>query len=229
MKEYMPVVTKYLNKHQPALILDCSSGSGWLKEGLSYQARLHGLDLYDKKPNGYEAFAAADLDEGLKKVSTEDYDMVVSCEGIEHLGNPLLFLKSAFNVLKKDGHILITTPNTWHPASKVKYLLNGFFPSFPSLAGKIVHGSHMHITPWTFPHLYLYLSLAGFKNIAVHALEQDKPKHGYEKVFGFPQYLYCKRKLKKSKTIEERHYWSQCLSKDSLYGRRLVVSANKIA
>jgi SAM-dependent methyltransferase len=227
MKPYMPIVNQYLNLHQPKKILDCPAGNGWLQKGMDYRSTIHGIDLYESKPENYEKFYNQDLDKGIN-LEDQKYDAVVSCEGIEHLGNPLLFLTSAFGAIKPSGHIIITTPNTWHPASKMRYLLNGFFPSFPSLVGKVKLGTHMHIMPWTFPQLYLYLSLAGFSDITIHNINQEKPKHFYEKVFGFPQKRYCERKLKKSRTEEERHYWKQCLSDDSLFGRRLAVSARKL-
>ena len=36
----------------------------------------------------------------------------VSCEGLEHFGNPELFLRSVYNHLKTDGTLLITTPTS---------------------------------------------------------------------------------------------------------------------
>ena len=223
----MPMVSEYMNLHQPEKILDCPAGKGWLVKEINYSATLHGIDLYESGSEAYDDFFVQDLDRGIN-LKEQEYDAIVSCEGIEHLANPLLFLSSAFTILNKGGHIVITTPNTWYPGSKVKYLMNGFFPSFPSLIGKIKLGTHMHIMPWTFPQLYIYLKLAGFTEITIHSLNQEKPKHFYEKLLGFPQKKYCQRKLKKSATEEEHHYWMQCLSDDSLFGRRLAITARKV-
>lgn len=41
----------------------------------------------------------------------EDLDMIISSEVIEHLNNPLRFLKECKRILKDDGQILLTTPN----------------------------------------------------------------------------------------------------------------------
>lgn len=43
----------------------------------------------------------------------EKFDVVFAGELIEHLANPGLFLRSAKKVLKKNGIILLTTPNTF--------------------------------------------------------------------------------------------------------------------
>jgi hypothetical protein len=85
----------------------------------------------------------------------------------------------------------------------------------------------MHITPWSFPQLFLYLKLAGYENIELHNTTDKKPQHFFEHIFGFPQKLYCKNKLKKSKSIEEKEFWKMSGSIQSIFGRRLVVSANR--
>ena len=58
----------------------------------------------------------------------------------------------------------------------------------------------MHVTPWSFPWLYLYLSLAGFTGITPHDLDQPKPKHWWAKIFGLPQLRYCRRKARSAET-----------------------------
>ncbi len=120
---------------------------------------------------------------------------------------------------------IVTTPNIWYPEAKLKYLARGFFPGFPSLVGHMAKGSHMHITPWSFPWLYLYLSLAGFTGITLHDLDQPKPKHRWAKIFGWPQIRYCRRKARSAETQEECRYWEICGTAQSVYGRNLVVSA----
>ncbi len=226
MKAYMPVVADLLNRKEPTLILDAPSGEGWLHPLLNYKHTIDGIDLFDKKPKGYNNFYIANLDDGIPK-ELEIYDAIVSCEGIEHIGNPLLFLRSAHDHLSKDGMLIVTTPNTWYPGAKLKHSLNGFFPGFPPLIGKIEKGTHMHIMPWSFPQLYLYFHLAGYENIRLHELpEEKKPKRIYEKILGLPQKTYCKNKMKKSSSEEERQFWEDAGSNQSVYGRRLVVSAS---
>ena len=83
----------------------------------------------------------------------------------------------------------------------------------------------MHIMPWSFPQLYLFLRLKGFEDIRLHDVAEKKPKRTYERLLGFPQMLYCRQKQRKSLTDEERAFWSFAGSEQSIYGRRLVVSA----
>jgi SAM-dependent methyltransferase len=225
-KEYMPVVAAILSARPVASVLDAPSGSGWLRTMLAPGIDIDGLDLYDARPEGYRTFRAADLDRGLPE-DLPTYDAVVSCEGLEHIGNPELFLRSAAARLNRGGTIIITTPNTWHPAARLQYFTRGFFPGFPALAGRIEKGTHMHIMPWTFPHLYLYLTLAGFSDVTLHDLDEPKPRRAFEWPLGLFAKSYCARRLKKAKSDEERRFWTQAGSPQSVYGRRLVVSAIK--
>jgi SAM-dependent methyltransferase len=224
MKPYMSVVVDILNEIKPHSVLDVPSGSGCLQPMLHFEHSMDGIDLFEKKPPGYQNFIHADLDSGLPN-DLGQYEAIVSCEGIEHIGNPLQFLESMKDHLLNNGTVIITTPNVWFPSAKIKYFLNGFFPSFPCLAGKIQRGTHMHITPWSYPQLFLYMKLVGFSDIRLHSVEEKKPKYLYEYFLGLPQRLYCKNKRNKSQTDEEALFWKNAGSHQSVYGRRLVVSA----
>jgi len=221
----MGPVGEILRAHAPGSILDMPSGSGWLISHVPPGTALDGIDLFQPSPRGYRNFVAADLDDGIPD-RLGQYDAIVTCEGIEHVGNPLALLKSAAAHLNPGGLIIVTTPNIWYPEAKLKYLARGFFPGFPSLVGHMAKGSHMHVKPWSFPWLYLYLSLAGFTMITLHDLDQPKPKHRWAKIFGFPQSRYCRRKARSAGSPEERLYWETCGADQSVYGRNLVVSAN---
>ncbi len=183
---------------------------------------LDGVDLYESSVSGYRSVVTYDLDGGLPQ-TLEKYDAIISCEGLEHFGNPLLFLQHCRDRLKENGALILSTPNIWYPASRFRFFRTGFFPSFPSLVGKVRRGTHMHILPWSFSQLWLFFRLAGFSDIKLVDLQEKKPKHLYEYFFGIPMMAYCMGKIKKSKSKEEIDYWTQLASKQSLYGRRLLV------
>ena len=224
MKGYQPVVARLLGEKRPATVLDAPCGSGWLAHELTYAREIDGIDLFGEPPAGYRSFRAADLDAGLPE-DLGRYEAVVCCEGLEHFANPDLFLRSAFRHLAPGGMLVVTTPNVWYPESRLQYLLRGFFPGFPSLAGRIRRGTHMHVMPWSFPRLYLFLKLAGFGAIGLHDVDEARPKRLYEWLVGLPQYLYCASKARKAAGEDERRYWTQAGSRQSVWGRRLVVSA----
>ncbi len=152
-----------------------------------------------RMPQGYRSFRAADLDHGFP-ADLPTYDALVSCEGIEHVGNPELFFRSAAARLHSGGTLIVTTPNTWHPAARVQYLLRGFFPGFPALAGRVEKGTHMHIMPWSFGQLYLYLTLTGFTDVTLH--DWTSPSHGAagNDCSALSSRAYCNSRLRKART-----------------------------
>ncbi|MDN2566351.1 methyltransferase domain-containing protein [Aquibium sp. A9E412] len=227
-KVYKPVVARLVAEQAPARVLDLPSGNGWLASVLADAppGGIDGIDLYEDKPPGYARFWQADLDRPLPAPS-DSYDAVVSCEGIEHLGNPLLFLGECCRVLVPGGRLIITTPNVWNPASKLKYALRGFFPGFPSLAGRIAPGTHMHLTPFSYPALYLFATLAGFEAVRLVATGERVPRRAYERPLGWPQKRYCRRRQAAAVTPEQAAYWRDAGCDQSVYGRALVVTARK--
>ncbi len=224
MKGYQPVVARLLRERRPATVLDAPCGSGWLAAQLDFDRQLDGIDLFGQAPPGYRSFRTADLDAGLP-AELGRYEAITCCEGLEHFANPELFLRSAHHHLAPGGMLVVTTPNVWYPASRLQYLLRGFYPGFPSLAGKVKRGTHMHLLPWSFPQLHLFLTLAGFRDIRLHEVDEPRPKRLYEWPLGLPQFWYCAFKARRAPGAEERSYWTQAGSRQSVWGRRLVVAA----
>ncbi len=225
LKPYQPVVLDLIQQSNARLILDAPSGSGWLPHQLTDDYQVDGVDLFaDDISTRYHQFFKQDMNAGIPK-ECPLYDCIVSCEGLEHLFAPSVFLQAARRHLKPEGVLIITTPNVWYPSAKLQYFLRGFFPSFPSLVGKIQPGTHMHLTPWSFPQLFLILSLLGFRNITLHPTLQPAPKHLYEYLLGFPQSIYCRLKQKNAIDKESAAFWKMAGSPASLYARGLVISA----
>lgn len=218
----------FLSDQSPSRVLDAPSGNGWLGQALAGNPSVDGIDLFEKAPPGYDGFWKHDLDHGIPD-ECSGYDLICSCEGLEHVGNPLLLLKSFHRALNDKGNLVITTPNVWYPQSRLQYMIRGFFPSFPALVGERVKaGTHMHITPWSYPQLYLYFKLAGFGAPVLISEPLSKPKHLHERFFGIPSKIYCKGKQKNAKTAEERCFWEAAKSDGSRLGRHLMVIGEKI-
>lgn len=211
-------------------VLDAPSGGGWLARGLAKDRPdlvLDGIDLYEEAAEGYRRIWRHDLNAGLPE-SCGAYDLVCCCEGIEHVGNPLLLFEAMRRCTTAEGYAVVTTPNTWYPQARLQYLARGFFPSFPCLIGKIVPGTHMHIMPWTWPQLYLYLKLAGFGDIQLVPEPLSAAKHLHEKLLALPARMYARRRARKAKSAEERDFWQTAASDAALLGRHLIVTARPV-
>jgi SAM-dependent methyltransferase len=227
MKTYQPIVCRLLEAARPQTVLDLPAGEGWLAQSLARpDLAIDGSDLYASQPPGYRDFMRHDLDLGIPS-SWPRYDAIVSCEGIEHIANPGLFLNGAYEHLNAGGCLIVTTPNVWYPGARLQYFHRGFFPGFPPLVGKIERGTHMHIMPWTWPQLYLHLALAGFSSIELHPCLEDRRTRFIERIFVVPMRAYCRGKAKAAASEEERRFWQTAQTDGALLARRLVVSARK--
>lgn len=218
-------VLDYLRGREFSTVLDAPSGEGWLAAGLADRATVDGIDLY-AHADGYRKIWRHDLDLPLPS-DCGIYDLICCCEGIEHVGNPLLLLREFFRRLSSQGFIIVTTPNVWFPQARFQYFLRGFFPSFPCLVGKINPGTHLHIMPWSWPQLYLYLTLAGFCKIELIAEELSQAKHVHEHLLAIPGRLYCRARARRAGTGEEEKFWRTAASSASSLGRHLIVTASK--
>lgn len=62
----------------------------------------------------------------LSELEVRTYDAVTLIEVIEHLTDPLYTLQSLKDVLKKDGRIVLSTPNRWAFIHKLKSAIIGY-------------------------------------------------------------------------------------------------------
>lgn len=218
------VLTEWIRGKAIHTVLDAPSGDGWLKDALPSGAVIDGVDLYEEGREGYRSFWKHDLDRGLPERAGQ-YDLIAICEGIEHVGNPLLLLRDAKAHLQPEGWLMVTTPSVWYPQSRLQYLYKGFFPSFPPLGGRVKPGTHMHITPWSYPWLWTYLRLAGFTKIELLAEPELNGKHWHERLVALPARWWCRRRERRAVSAEERDFWRTCATDTALLGRHLILIA----
>ncbi len=223
-KPYRKTVASILNTIKPLTILDVACGGGWLKSRLDYQATLHGIDYYAPPPKGYDFFMNTDFNQGIHE-DLGKYDAVVFCEAMSYIQNPGLFLSSVRKHIKANGIIIITDPNPIYAGARLNQLVQGFPRGCSHFVQNATPEPHM---PWVSLGLFQYwllLGLHGFKEITVHEVFEKKPKHIWEIPIGLLAKAYCKSRFKKSKTDNERRLWTQAMSDQIIYGRRLVISA----
>jgi SAM-dependent methyltransferase len=88
---------------------------GWIN---TVASRLVGIDYLKndvekiRDKYGYEAYYGDAMDLGSCALN-EQFDVVICGELIEHLTNPGLMLEGIKRFMKKDGILIITTPNVW--------------------------------------------------------------------------------------------------------------------
>lgn len=173
-----------LNKNSTLLDMGCGLG------GILEAAREKGVeDVYgiDIDEDAVKISASRINEEG--RVFVDDgekiinnlpkFDLITSVQVIEHVKNPLEYLKQARNLLKEDGKILITCPNflfPWEGHYKMPYfpyLLPHTKPFFKFLVRKlnmnhnIADYIHFDTTPGKLRKL---LKKAGFNEVQDHSV-----------------------------------------------------------
>ncbi|MEE9405810.1 MAG: class I SAM-dependent methyltransferase [Candidatus Aenigmarchaeota archaeon] len=109
-----------IRKFAKGKILDVGFRDGTLHSDIVKrysEKNVWGLDITLKKETNRLLRGSA---EKMDKIKNADFDTIVAGELIEHLKAPEKFVKECKRVLKKDGTVIVTTPN-------VKSLINRIF------------------------------------------------------------------------------------------------------
>ena len=85
--------------------------------------------LIEKKYNNHKVidFNIDDLNTQKLNIENNSVDLILMCEVIEHLYNPDLVLEECYRILKKNGKLIITTPNLTSWFNRILFLF-GYFP-----------------------------------------------------------------------------------------------------
>lgn len=109
-------------------MVDLGAGSGVFAQRL--QARRLDVLAVDTRAAGARApvpFVAVDLNDVdfASALGRGQFDLVVAIEVIEHLENPVGFLRNVAALLSRDGVAIVTTPNVENVAARLRFLLQG--------------------------------------------------------------------------------------------------------
>jgi len=121
-KEYISNFYSLFEKHHNAKILDCGCWDGINTKKIGELIGtnfLYGMEINKKKAkdaskNGINA-RVSDLNKRFP-YNNNFFDVIFANHVIEHLVNVGLFVSEIYRVLKKDGYVVIGTPNlaSWH-------------------------------------------------------------------------------------------------------------------
>lgn len=177
-----------------------------------------------------ERFRIVDLATALPWTD-ESFDLLICVEGIEHLENRFSFLREAHRVLRRDGILLITTPNIVSLRSRVRFLGSGFYHKDPRpmLEGRR-HPLH-HIGLSSFPELRYALHTSGFHLREVNHTHIKGISYLYS--FYIPwMWLYTGMAFRKEKDPTQRRNNEEILrslfSRSLLFGENLMLVAKRL-
>lgn len=204
---------KKINPPRNHKVLDAGAGQGALSSELvklGFKVLACDIDNSQFLIPGVEC-QKADLNKKLP-YSDNAFDIVVSLETIEHLENPWHFIREAKRLLKKDGLLILSTPNVSHISSRLLFLLTGrLFMFWPDRYLKF----NWHINPvfsWELKFI--------FENLGFRFIEE---KYNEGKIIPLFRPFFKNGKLFFGSPLSLSY-----LPKNSLFGENLIIIARKI-
>lgn len=134
-----------------------------------------------KKRFGYSSKKLKWKTEDIQNISfpSKYFDVVISCETIEHVPNPIKALEELYRVLKPGGKLILTCPNYFN--------LFGIWCFYRWLIGKpFTEGGQPYVNYILLPRVYLKLKSLGLKIKHFHTAELIIPAR-IPKTFYFKQ------------------------------------------
>lgn len=164
-----------LFKDMPAgqQVLDMPAGAGRMREALKeYGHSVTCADINREKPD----YVFVDMNKPLP-FRDGQFDAVVCLEGIEHVIDPVQLVREIVRVVKKNGIIILSTPNITNFYSRLQFLFTGTFYQFNPAECRHVSPGELkdmgHITPLAYYQLRFLFECFGAK---VVDLKADKYK-----------------------------------------------------
>ncbi len=146
---YMKQVLQYFKAlhSRRTKILDIPSGSGAFAESLGAL----GHEVVQADIHGENGSVVANMETTLP-FSNSEFGAVTCLEGVEHVLNPVNLISELVRVTKRDGTIIVSTPNVSNLHSRLQFLFTGTFFQFDARGARQTHGAPVdrgHVSPFT--------------------------------------------------------------------------------
>src|SRR5436309_4963137 len=164
-------------------------------------------------------------------IEDDEYDFVSCIEGIEHLQDQFRFVRECHRVLRPGGRLVLSTPNILNLASRLKFLLSGFYSLVPRPINEFSQVPVFdHINPVAYYQLRYMLHTQGFRIVRT---ETDLLRRGATALYFLTPLirLYSIRTMRKETDPEQRRANREIrqvmTSRALLLGRTLILVAEK--
>jgi SAM-dependent methyltransferase len=186
-----------------ANVLDIPAGAGRLSDRLRQEGfMVISADINESKND----YVFADMNKALP-FEDEQFDAVISMEGIEHIVNYQGFISELARVTNRGGIIVLTTPNISCFYSRLMFMCTGnFFQFWPAQSFVNVNREEIfdfgHITPLTWQKMYFHFAHHGLTLIALRGNKIKRkilfPIYLLSMVIGLPWIAYRLRYTRKA-------------------------------
>lgn len=172
MKDNLPKIGERVEKASRLVpycntLLDVGCGTGIIAHFIKGKVKkVYGIDISKKdlekaKERGIIT-TAVDFNSKSFPFKTNFFDSITCLDVIEHVLDPRVVLKEMYRVLKKDGILILSTPNIRFSNHIYDLAIKGIFPK-TSIDESFYDGGHVHF--FTYKDMTELLKNAGFKDI----------------------------------------------------------------
>lgn len=215
-------------------VLDLGCGHGdyskRLKD-LGFDVIASDIDSSRFKYKGEIEFKLCDI---TKKIPFLDeyFDYVILAEVVEHLRNPYEVIPEINRIIRTNGSLIISTPNILNLKSRIRYLFEGAFEYFREPPLDQVRNPketlfNLHIFPYRYQDLEYLLSASGFKVFDIFTSIYEWFGLAFLLPIILLQAWQKERKSIKKGGIDYKRIDKILLSKEVLFGRHLIIRAQK--
>ncbi len=215
------------------VVIDIPCGSGaFTKKLMNIGVKVYSSDIANFTEVNKENFFVANMNSSLP-FKDEEIDSIVCIDGIEHIERPFDFIRECGRVLKTDGSLIITTPNTSSLRSRMRWFTTGFHNKCKApLDENNVNPLH-HITMVSYPELRyrLHRDVFEIQQVTTNRIKSVSWLYGILIPFF---YLLTRSAFKKElKSTSEKQVGRSVIktlfSKPVLFGETLIVEAKKVS
>jgi SAM-dependent methyltransferase len=235
----------------PGRVLDIPAGGSVQSRALSDLGyRVVSVDLFSSaRPESTAAWICADANDVLP-FRDAAFDYVLSREGIEHLEDQMGFLRNCARVIRPGGKIVLTTPNLMHLSARASNFLTGQrnlrrgmineiqTPRSRNPGGRRIYHGHAFMLDY-FRARYM-MRLAGFDHLEVYTDRWSPTSVAMSPIVPI---LWIAMKFSAAASTRNarrpghrpprddvtREIISHVLSPALLYGKRMVIVAERVA
>jgi SAM-dependent methyltransferase len=236
---------------KPGRVLDIPAGGAVQSRALSDLGyRVVSVDLFPAaKPEPTSAWICADANDVLP-FRDNAFDYVLSREGIEHLEDQMGFLRNCARVIRPRGKIVLTTPNLMHLSARASNFLTGQrnlrrgmineiqTPRTRNPGGRRIYHGHAFMLDY-FRARYM-MRLAGFDHLKVYTDRWSPTSVAMSPIVPI---LWIAMKFSAAASARNarrpghrpprddvtHEIISHVLSPALLYGKRMIIVADRIA
>ncbi len=210
-------------------VLDIPSGAGaFTKRMLDHGKEVHSADIENILMVENKHFSVADMNQRLPY--EDDFFCAVACiDGIEHLERPFDFVRECHRVLRKDGRLVISTPNISALRSRWRWMLTGHHNKCKTPLDEANPTPLHHINMFSFPRLRYVLHANGFLIDTITTNRVKGISYAYMPWIPFAylktKAVYNKEEKEQGQRKRNKEIVNQMFTWPLLFGETMIVSA----